>query len=307
VACSSLEQVLELVASGWLDEGIVPVENSSEGAVGVVMDLLALHFDLAVRGELVLQVSNCLMARPGLALQQVERVLSHPQVLAQCRNWLQQNLPGALPVECPSTAAAAVQVAAGDRPWAVLGPIAAAANYGLAVLETGVNDCPENSTRFWVVGREPLADPADEGCPGSSSGAGAHPAGVKTSIVFSIKDRPGALYHILGEFARRGLNLTRIESRPAKKKLGDYLFFIDFVGSIRWQPVQDALAGVGYRTLFLKVLGTYPCLSDSGCPAPMQDDCHTCPDANMSDANLSHDRKGSPDFFRAGSEVGEKI
>jgi prephenate dehydratase len=242
-ACDSLEQVLCKVASGELDEGIVPVENSSEGAVGVVLDLLALHYDLAVRGELVLPVSHCLMARPGVRITQLERVLSHPQVLAQCRNFLQQRLPQALTVECPSTAAAADRVADCNNPWAALGPADAADNYGLVVLEPEANDCPENSTRFWVIGREPLADPG---------------AGAKTSIVFSIKDRPGALYHILGEFARRGLNLTRIESRPAKKKLGDYLFFIDFMGHTGLPQVQDALAGVGFRTIFLNVLGSYP-------------------------------------------------
>ncbi len=250
VACTSLEQVLGLVSGGRFDEGIVPVENSSEGAVGVVLDLLALHFDLAVRFELVLPVSHCLMARPGLTLQQVERVLSHSQVLAQCRGFLQQRLPWAQTVECSSTAAAAQQVAECPSPWAVLGPAVAADNYGLAVLEDETHDFPENSTRFWVVGREPLAAPATGDL-----------AGVKTSIVFIIKDRPGALYHILGEFARRNLNLTRIESRPAKKKLGDYLFFIDFIGSTRLQTVQDALAGVGFRTVFLKVLGSCPCLS----------------------------------------------
>lgn len=245
-ACDSLEEVLGKVAAGDLDEGIVPVENSSEGAVGATLDLLALHYDLVVRGELVLPVSHCLMARPGVRMAQVERVLSHPQVLAQCRKYLQQKLSRALPVECPSTAAAAARVADCNNPWAALGPADAADNYGLAVLDLDVNDCPENSTRFWVIGREPLASPG---------------AGAKTSIVFSIKDRSGALYHILGEFARRGLNLTRIESRPAKKKLGDYLFFIDFMGHTSLPQVQDALAGVGFRTLFLKVLGSYQSLN----------------------------------------------
>ncbi|MGD0154015.1 MAG: prephenate dehydratase [Thermacetogeniaceae bacterium] len=246
VACDSLEQVLDQVASGALDEGIVPVENSSEGAVGIILDLLALHYDLSVRGELVLPVSHCLMARPGVRVAQVERVLSHPQVLAQCRSWLQQKLSQALPIECPSTAAAAAQVADSNSPWAALGPMDAAGNYGLAVLEPEANDCPDNSTRFWIVGREPLIN---------------NEAGNKTSVVFSIKDRPGALYHILGEFARRSLNLTRIESRPAKKKLGDYLFFVDFIGSVSSPQVQEALAGVGFRTLFLKVLGSYPDLT----------------------------------------------
>jgi len=244
--CDFLEQVLGKVASGELDEGIVPVENSSEGAVGATLDLLALHYDLAVRGELVLPVSHCLMARPGLRIAQVERVLSHPQVLAQCRKFLQQKLPQALTVECPSTAAAAEQVADCDNPWAALGLADAADKYGLEMLERAANDCPENATRFWIIGREQLVNPG---------------AGAKTSIMFSIKDRPGALYQILGEFARRGLNLTRIESRPAKKKLGDYLFFIDFLGHTGLPPVREALGGVGFRTVLLKVLGSYPTIS----------------------------------------------
>ncbi|MDH7576456.1 MAG: prephenate dehydratase [Bacillota bacterium] len=252
-ACDSLEQVLDRVVSGELDEGIVPVENSTEGAVGVTLDLLALHYTLAVRGELVLPVSHCLMAKAGVELAQVERVLSHPQALAQCRGFLQQQLSRALPVECPSTVAAAEQVAGQSRPWAALAPAAAAVEYGLAVLVPEANDYPGSATRFWAVGREPLSSPG---------------AGAKTSIVFSIKDRPGALYHILGEFARRGLNLTRIESRPAKKRLGDYLFFIDFIGSTHIPQVQEALAGVGFRTLFLKVLGSYPCLTPDLTEAP---------------------------------------
>ena len=242
IACDSLEQVLGKVVSGELEEGVVPVENSSEGAVGVTLDLLALHYDLAVRFELVLPVSHCLMARPGVEPGHVEVVLSHPQALAQCRSFLQQKLSGARTVECSSTVAAAGQVAGQDRPWAALAPLAAAVEYGLEVMVTEANDYPGSVTRFWVVGREPHA----------SAGSGA-----KTSIVFSIKDRPGALYHILGEFARRGLNLTRIESRPAKKRLGDYLFFIDFIGHTSLPQVQEALAGVSFRTLFLKVLGSY--------------------------------------------------
>jgi prephenate dehydratase len=260
ISCDSLEQVLDRIASGELDEGIVPVENSSEGAVGATLDLLALHYDLAVRGELVLPVTHCLMARPGMEPAGVERVLSHPQVLAQCRGFLQERLPRALPVECPSTAAAAARVAGCGSPWAALGPMAAAANYSLAVLAPEANDSPENSTRFWIVGREPLPRVSSGGEAGAGAGANVG-AGAKTSIVFSIKDRPGALYHILGEFARRGLNLTRIESRPAKKKLGDYLFFIDFLGVSHLPQVQEALSGVGFRTLFLKVLGSYPCLT----------------------------------------------
>ncbi|MFA4884409.1 MAG: prephenate dehydratase [Desulfotomaculaceae bacterium] len=242
--CSSLEEIFTGVADGRLDEGIVPVENSTEGAVGAVLDLLAGPFDLAVRREVVLPVCQSLMVRPGVKLEQVERVFSHSQPFAQCRNFLRKELPAALLTECSSTAAAAVQVAASDRPWAALGPQRAAAEYGLQVVVPTANDCPDNVTRFWVVGREQLSCSIEHG--------------YKTSLIFGVGDRPGALYAVLREFSIREINLTRIESRPAKKNLGDYLFFIDFMGGQSRPEVQEALREVASITLGLKILGSYP-------------------------------------------------
>lgn len=244
VVCSSLEEVFSGIADGRFDEGVVPVENSTEGAVGAVLDLLAGPYDLKVRGEIFLPVCQSLMARRGVRLEQVERVFSHYQALAQCRNFLRRVLPAAVLTECSSTAAAAREVAAGDRPWAALGPARASRKYDLQEIVPAANDYPDNVTRFWVLGKWQLpGNPEQE---------------YKTSIVFGVGDRPGELYAILGEFAVRGINLTRIESRPAKKNLGDYLFFIDLIGAQEQPEVQEALRRVAAITIGLKILGSYP-------------------------------------------------
>lgn len=244
VVCSSLEEVFSGIADGRFDEGVVPVENSTEGAVGAVLDLLAGPYDLKVRGEIFLPVCQSLMARRGVRLEQVERVFSHYQALAQCRNFLRRVLPAAVLTECSSTAAAAREVAAGDRPWAALGPARASRKYDLQEIVPAANDYPDNVTRFWVLGKGQLpGNPEQE---------------YKTSIVFGVGDRPGELYAILGEFAVRGINLTRIESRPAKKNLGDYLFFIDLIGAQEQPEVQEALRRVAAITIGLKILGSYP-------------------------------------------------
>ncbi|MGI5867366.1 MAG: prephenate dehydratase [Syntrophaceticus schinkii] len=242
VEYSSLEDILRGVASGMLEEGIVPVENSTEGSVGIVFDLLAGPYDLAVRGELLVPVVHSLLVRPGVALREIEKVLSHPQALAQCRGFLHKELPAAKWQECSSTAAAAVLVAGSKQPWAALAPAAAADVYGLEVLIQEANDCPDNMTRFWVIGREQLPCTAEV---------------CKTSLVFSVCDRPGALYLVLREFALRDINLTRIESRPAKRRLGEYIFFLDFIGSTIDPAIQNLLSDLKEITTGLKVLGSW--------------------------------------------------
>ncbi len=244
VDCSTLENIFTDVSEGKLNKGVVPVENSTEGAVSEVLDLLAGPFDLAVHEEIVMPVYQSLLTRSGVKLEQVERVLSHPQALAQCRNFLRRNLPAALPVECSSTAAAIKQVAACNRSLAALGPAGAAGRYGLKVNVPAANDYPDNVTRFWVLGREQLSCSEENNC--------------KTSLIFTVKDRPGALYAILREFALRNINLTRLESRPAKKNLGDYLFIIDFAGGLHLPLVDEALRETASLTVTMKVLGAYP-------------------------------------------------
>lgn len=242
VEFSSLEDILMGVATGMMKEGIVPVENSTEGSVGIVFDLLAGHYDLAVREELLMPVVHSLLVRPGVTLPQIVKILSHPQALAQCSGFLRRELPAARWQECSSTAAAAVLVAGSKMPWAALAPTAARL-YGLDVVIREANDCPDNVTRFWVIGREQLPCTA---------------AVCKTSLVFGVHDRPGALYMVLKEFARRGINLTRIESRPAKRRLGEYIFFLDFAGSAIDTGIQSLLSNLSEITTELRILGSYP-------------------------------------------------
>ncbi|MEW5954787.1 MAG: prephenate dehydratase [Bacillota bacterium] len=248
--CSSLEAVFAGLAGGRLDEGVIPVENSIEGGVGAALDLLATSEDLSITGEILLPVEQALLALPGSGIRQIRQVLSHPQALAQCRGYLNSVLPGAETLETSSTAEAARLVAASDGSRAAVGPIRAAALYGLKVLATGINDCRENVTRFLVVSGE--TDPA------------VSPGMAKTSIVIWIADRPGALHDILREFTLAGLNLTRIESRPAKKRLGDYLFFIDFIGHRSDPVVQRALDNITRQSLRLKVLGSFTAAGREG-------------------------------------------
>ncbi|HAF17717.1 MAG: prephenate dehydratase [Thermacetogeniaceae bacterium] len=243
VECSSLEDIIKGVVSGMLDKGIVPVENSTEGSVGLVYDLLAGPCDLAIEGEIIVPVVHSLLARSKVSMEKIEKVFSHPQALAQCRDFLRKNLPHVYWQECTSTAAAAMLVAESEQPWAALAPATAAAVYGLDVLIPQANDYPNNMTRFFAIGREQLSSRSFR---------------CKTSLVFGVCDRPGALYLVLREFALRGINLTRIESRPSKNKLGEYIFFLDFLGSTADLVVRDLLCNLSNITTYLKLLGSYP-------------------------------------------------
>ncbi len=242
VEYSSLESILQDVDLGRLEKGIVPVENSTEGSVNVVFDLLAGKHQLAIKGELLLSITHSLLAKPGVSLGDVRKIFSHPQALAQCREFLRKELPLADWKECTSTAAAAVLVSKSELPWAAVAP-AESHIYGLEVLKSEINDYPDNMTRFWVISKEQQA---------------CIEAVCKTSLVFSVHDSPGALYLVLQEFAMRDLNLTRIESRPAKRRLGEYIFFVDFLGTAEDPVVQDLLYKISKITTRHKLLGSYP-------------------------------------------------
>lgn len=242
----SLVDIFADLAQGELDEGIVPLENSYEGPVNLTMDLLAGDYPVKITGEFVLTVSHNLMAREGVAPGQLTAILSHPQALAQCRSYIRRNFPGIPLVETSSTAEAAKIVAETDKFWAAIANIKAAEAFNLALLDKDISDLACNMTRFVILGRE--------GCLPTVP--------AKTSILVSVTDRPGALYHILKEFALRNINLTRIESRPAKKRLGDYLFFIDFEGHAGEQGVAEALEAVARQAADYRNLGSYS--ADSG-------------------------------------------
>ena len=246
VALRTVRDTVMAVHDGLVDRAIVPIENSLEGPVGVTLDTLAEEHDVTIVGELVLAVSPCLIAREPVELGAIERVVSHPQPLAQCARFLRDSLPAAEVMSAASTAEAVRIVAAERAPWAALGTPRAAALYGATVLVAGVEDEPGNATRFVWLAREPVApDPARP---------------TKTSLAFwgSDDDSPGWLVRCLSEFAFRGVNLTKIESRPRRAQLGHYRFFVDCEGDARDGAVAGAVAGLHAHCESVRVLGSYP-------------------------------------------------
>jgi prephenate dehydratase len=242
------------VQAGRAERALVPIENSLEGSVNATLDALAFETDgVSIVGELVHPIRHCLIARRQIALGAIERVLSHPQANAQCSQFIREHLPQAAVASADSTADAVRIVAASDEPWAALGNHLSADLYGCEVLESGVENIQGNETRFVSLAREPL--------PATGDGP------WKTSIVFwGMSDAPGALVQVLKAFADRGINLTKIESRPRKLGLGRYVFFADLEGHAQDEVVRAAFAAVEQRVEHLRVLGSYPAARPSTNP-----------------------------------------
>jgi prephenate dehydratase len=240
IYCDTIEDVFEEVILGTAKYAMVPVENSLEGSVPATLEMF-LKKDVTICREIVLDISHCLMGLPGTRVEEVKEVISHPHALAQCRGFL-KSLKGVKTRNFPSTAEAAREVAfKGLKDTAAIAPRISAKIYGLHIISEGIQDQETNQTRFFVISRE---------CPKGL-------VNRKTSIVFGLTDRPGALYEVLGHFAKSGVNLTKIESRPTRKSLGDYLFYIDFAGNVDDEKIKKTLARVGGLTTSLKVLGSY--------------------------------------------------
>jgi chorismate mutase/prephenate dehydratase len=239
VPVRGIPEVFEAVERERTDVGVVPVENSTEGSVSHTLDGFT-ESALSICGEVLLEIHHHLLSRAA-DLPEIKRVASHPQALAQCRAWLDHHLPHAEVVETASTSAAAEQAVL-DATVAAVASELAARLYGLPVLRERIEDHVGNVTRFLVIGRQ----------------APARTGRDKTSILFTIRDEVGTLYRILEPLAAARLNLTRIESRPTRRRPWDYVFFVDFEGH-RDDPVtQGVLAAVRERCLFVKVLGSYP-------------------------------------------------
>ncbi|MFL6142775.1 MAG: prephenate dehydratase [Labedaea sp.] len=244
VAVATVPLALRAVRAGEVELGCVPVENSVEGAVGPTMDGLAVGEPLLAVGEVVLPVVFSILVRPGVAAGDVRTVASHPHALAQVHGWLEEHLPRATALATTSTAAAAVGVRDGEFDAAVTAPVAAT-HYPLRALATDVADVADAVTRFFLLGR-PGATPPPTGAD-------------RTSVVAVTEaDRTGVLAEMLTELALRGINLTRIESRPLKGRIGEYRFYLDFDGHIAEQRVGDALAALHRRCHELRFLGSYP-------------------------------------------------
>jgi len=241
-SCVSIAEVFEAVERGKADIGVVPIENSIEGSVVATLDALVFDSSLEIQQELVLDITFALVASPGTALADVTSVVAHPQASGQCRRWLERHLPGR-PVSAANSNAEAVATAASTPGMAALGPALAAEIYDAEVLEDDVQDYAGNQTRFVVIGR----------------GLRPRTGHDKTSLaLFMKRDKPGALLMILSEFAYGDINLTKIQSRPTKRQLGDYMFFVDLEGHVDDEHVRLALDCLRLKLREVKVLGSYP-------------------------------------------------
>ena len=267
----SIHDAVLAVDRGDVDRALVPVENSLEGGVSATLDALAWEARATVIvGETVLGIRNCLIAREALALDAIEVVLSHAQPLAQCARFLRAELPGAAVRAAASTAEAVRTVVESSEAWAAIGPRGAAERYGARVLREAIDDEPGNATRFvWLApaGTAPGAPPdpgvarGDAGAAPGDAGAAAGRGGPwKTSVLFAGAGdaQPGWLVRCLSEFAFRGVNLTKIESRPMRGRLGHYLFHVDMEGRADDASVAAAVAALDAHCDEVRLLGTYP-------------------------------------------------
>lgn len=237
--CASIDEVFRAAETGTAQYAVVPVENSTDGAIGRTLDLL-LATSLKICAEVVLRVQQNLMAKRA-SMKAVRKVYSHPQSLAQCHAWLSQNLPGARRVPVASNAEAA-RVAAKEAGAAAIGPEIAAERYKLRILARSIEDDPKNRTRFLVLG------PQDAGPSGKD----------RTSLVMTTHNKPGSLHELIASFSTHGVNMSRLESRPARTGQWEYYFYVDIEGHQHDAGVAKALAELRDKAPFLKIFGSYP-------------------------------------------------
>jgi chorismate mutase / prephenate dehydratase len=238
VACNSIADCFLEVERGTADYGVVPIENSIEGAVSHTLDVFV-DSDLKICSQIILDVAHNLLA--NCAKNKIRKVYSNPYVFGQCRIWLQKNLPDVQLIDVSSTTRAA-EIAKKEKNSAAIASLLASKIYGVNVLASGIQDSLHNVTRFLVVGKNVAARTGHD----------------KTSLLFSIKDHVGALYEMLLPFRKYGVNLTKIESRPSKKKAWEYYFFVDIAGHQDDFKVKKALNELERKCTYLKILGSYP-------------------------------------------------
>lgn len=238
IPATTPQEVLLEIESSRVDFGVVPVENSNEGSVNVTLDMLV-ETELKICAEISLKIEQCFLVKDPKA--KVLRVYSHPHALAQCRDWITKNYPDVEMVSVSSTAEAAKRVAKEDFAAAIASEVAAKI-YDLYILQKGIQDSRENFTRFFVIGKI-LTKPSGKD---------------KTSLVFIVKDKVGSLYEVLGVFNKNNVNLTKIESRPTKKKAWEYMFFVDFKGHVEDKNIAATIESLRRKSIFVKSLGSYP-------------------------------------------------
>jgi chorismate mutase / prephenate dehydratase len=234
----NIADVFDRVARGQADYGVVPIENSTEGAVNHTLDVF-MESDLRICAQILLKIENNLMAK--IPREEIRKVYSHPQVFGQCRNWLRTNLRGVDLIEVSSTTRAA-EMAASEPGSAALAGRMASEVYGLQILDASIQDSPNNTTRFLVIGH--VASP---------------PTGNdRTSLMFCVQDKPGALFAALEPFSRLKISMSKIESRPSKRKAWEYFFFADVDGHANEPKLQEAISELSQHCTFVKTLGTFP-------------------------------------------------
>ncbi len=239
IPVNSIKDVFDEVERGHANFGVVPIENSTEGVVNYTLDMFV-DSTLLIYGEVLLEVSHYLLSKTG-SLDDIKKIYSHPQPIAQCRHWLETNLPQVPISEVTSTARAA-ELCATDSTAAAIASELAAQLYGLKIIKARIEDNVHNFTRFLVLSKKAPERTGKD----------------KTSVMISVKDKVGALYDLLRPFASHGLNMTKIESRPSRRKAWEYIFFVDVEGHLDEEPVKKALEEIKSRCLFMKILGSYP-------------------------------------------------
>jgi chorismate mutase/prephenate dehydratase len=238
--CRDLTEVFESVDEQEVPVGVVPVENSLEGSVNQTYDLFLTH-NLKVSGEIIIRISHCLIANPNTSLETVKTVYSHPQALAQCRSFIERLGSDLIPTY-DTAGSVKMLKEKGLKDAAAIASEKAAEIYGMKILAREIEDTPTNYTRFFVISKNEAPRTGRD----------------KTSIIFAATHTPGALYHALGEFAKRDINLTKIESRPTRQKPWEYNFYLDFEGHRTEENCSVALKALEKSALFIKILGSYP-------------------------------------------------
>lgn len=239
VPVESIKAVFDAVEAGKTEFGVVPIENSNEGVISYTLDMF-MDYDLKVSAEVMLDITHNLLSKSG-DKSKIKKVYSNPHAAAQCRRWIGLNLPGIPILESTSTAKAAELASRDDEAAAIASELAAKVN-DLQFVEKNIGDSKYNVTRFLVISKEIPPETGKD----------------KTSIMFSIKDRPGALYEFLLPFKKAKINLTKIESRPSRRKAWEYIFFVDMDGHINNKKVRKAINNIKDNCLYLKILGSYP-------------------------------------------------
>ena len=239
----NISAVGQAVAANETEQGVAPIENSIEGSVNFTLDLLVSENSLFISHEIVIPIEHYLMGQPGTRLEEVQVVYSHPQALAQCRDYLERNFTNAVRSASLSTAQAVGDAMGSDAPAAAIAPRRSAALYNAEILASGIQDVAANATRFVVLSKSDHEPTGND----------------KTSLFFTFaEDLPGQLYAVMGEFARREINLAKIESRPTKQSLGQYVFFIDCDGHRQDPLMSEAIEAIRGKVSLLRVLGSYP-------------------------------------------------